>query len=112
MKNSDVERINGLLMSNRWLLDSVNAILLTLPDGMKPTLADGFILIMRGFIRESTRIQEIFSITEPTARPNDPRFISAIETLLLEHMDWMKPLLEEYPAIDSQEDCRLSPSTE
>lgn len=101
MKNSDVERINVLLMENRWLLDSVNAILATIPDGRtKLAIADGFVLIIRGLIRTSARVQEIFLIKEPTPNPNDPRFIHAIEKLLQENMDWIKPLVERYKPVD------------
>lgn len=110
MKNSDIDRINLLLMNNRWLLDSVNAITSTIPDHSKLSLADGFILVLRGLIRTSARVQEIFAVKEATPDPNDPRFIRAIEIVLQENMDWIKPLVERYTPMDFQEDDSLTSS--
>lgn len=114
MKNSDIERINLLLMNNKWMLDSVNAIISTIPGGAQLKLADGFILVLRGLIRASARIQEVFAVKErmPNANENYPRFIGATERLLEDNMDWIKPLVEEYTPIDFQEDCCLSSSIE
>lgn len=110
MKNSDIDRINSLLMNNKWLLDSVNAITSTIPDHSKLSLADGFVLVVRGLIRTSVRVQEIFAVKEATRNPNDPRFIRAIEKILQENMDWIKPLVERYTPIGFYDDGSLSSS--
>lgn len=110
MQNSDIARINSLLMNNKWLLNSVNAITSINPDHSNLSLADGFILVLRGLIRTSVRVQEIFGVKEATPDPNDPRFIRAIERILQENMDWIKPLVERYTVMDSHEDGSLSSS--
>lgn len=113
MKNSDIYRINQLLMKNKWLLDSVNAIIATIPGNTKFALADGFILVLRGMIRTNVRIQEIFAAKEPTTHPNDPQFISEIAGLLRDNMNWIKPLVEQYTPVDYQvDDCQISSSIE
>lgn len=103
MKNSDIEKINRLLATNKWLADSVNAILSTISTSKARELptADGFILFLRALIRNSVRVQEMFGAKESTANPNDPRFIKAIDRLLRDHMSWIRPLVERYTLPDA-----------
>lgn len=114
MKISDIHRINKLLMKNKWLLDSVKAIITSIPGNSKFTLADGFVLVLRGMIRTNVRIQEIFAAKEPTINPNDPRFISEMAGLLRENMNWIRPLVEKYTPVDYnyQEDNQILSSIE
>lgn len=103
MKNSDIDQINRLLAENKWLADSVNAILSKVPTdkAIELTSAGGFILFLRALLRTSVRVQEMFGAKESTASPNDPRFIRALERLLREHMSWIKPLVERYSLPDA-----------
>lgn len=103
MKNTDIDRVQTLLTHNKWLLNSVKAIVATAPQSNQLSLADAFVLVVRGMLRRSKRIQEIFSVKEPSTRrqePTDPKFICKLEKVLQDNMDWIKPMVEHYTPID------------